>query len=661
MRRQRGHLRVADAMEQIYGDRVDRYASDVAQHLYQAGVAADPDKTVRFLTLAGQQAMETGAFDGALRLFDDALSIHAEQDGDHRQSEADLHYQKGQALRGIGKTDEAVSAWRAARAHYVELHDDASIAQAVNAAWNTLQWGGRADAAREEAEQGLEVLSPPAVAERCQLMSMVGLSLGLAGRSGGSTLLRDAMSIAEEVGDEGLRADVSAQKSWHDHHYLRTEASLHAARGAEAYFRSVSRPYFLADVLSTAGMVLTYMGRFDDLFALCVEAEPLASRVGHLGARCMTTSSRIWATALSTGDLQTGLLEVREELEFEQGAGYAWSAEIENVLGAMLFWRGLWREAEQVYGEAVENEPRSFWTPTSRVNLLLLRVYGGDTQAGDELRRIGEDLAPDEPERLFGEWESVLCAIEGLAVRGERPAAAGAQASSRHRAARDPPLVYPDAARPRPARRPRRGANVARRGDRAIRTDRDAETRRHGPGDAWRYRVTRAPLCALSGARSRDVEVLADLSSEQFVDFSVTRNCRDLPGPGIDVDSVLRALSQQPAALCLKMSDESAALHGGAFNGSRITSAPAISSSASARLASRVSSTASARLALASSSVAPCVLAPGSSSTKAMYPSGTRRNTAVNSICIVTSGSHDSPVRHSDTACGMTGPPRGLA
>ena len=57
-RRQRAHLRIAEAMERVYGERIDRYASDVAQHLCQAGATADPVKAVRFLTVAGEQALE---------------------------------------------------------------------------------------------------------------------------------------------------------------------------------------------------------------------------------------------------------------------------------------------------------------------------------------------------------------------------------------------------------------------------------------------------------------------------------------------------------------------------------------------------------------------------------------------------------------------------
>ena len=109
-RRQRAHLRVAEAMEQVYGDRVDQQASDLAHHLYQAGAAADPEKTVRFLTLAGDQAAAAGAFDEAVRLFDDALS--AEDEGDQRRY-AELHARRGRALRSLDRSDETFEAFRA--------------------------------------------------------------------------------------------------------------------------------------------------------------------------------------------------------------------------------------------------------------------------------------------------------------------------------------------------------------------------------------------------------------------------------------------------------------------------------------------------------------------------------------------------------------------
>ena len=82
-RRQRLHLRVADAIETAAAS-PEAQASDIAYHLQQAGSTADQAKTVRFLTLAGDQALEAGAFDEALRQFDGALSMQVEDDQRHR-------------------------------------------------------------------------------------------------------------------------------------------------------------------------------------------------------------------------------------------------------------------------------------------------------------------------------------------------------------------------------------------------------------------------------------------------------------------------------------------------------------------------------------------------------------------------------------------------
>ena len=97
-RRQDAHLRVAETLERVYAVHLDRHASDLGYHLFQAGRASDPKKTVQFLTLAGDQALEAGAFEEALRQFESALSVQDEGDQQHV---ADLRYKQGRALRSL--------------------------------------------------------------------------------------------------------------------------------------------------------------------------------------------------------------------------------------------------------------------------------------------------------------------------------------------------------------------------------------------------------------------------------------------------------------------------------------------------------------------------------------------------------------------------------
>src|SRR5262249_33252495 len=65
-RRQRLHFRVAEAIERIYAAQIDTHASALAHHLYQAGAAANPEKTVTWLTRAAEQAAAAAAYEDAL-------------------------------------------------------------------------------------------------------------------------------------------------------------------------------------------------------------------------------------------------------------------------------------------------------------------------------------------------------------------------------------------------------------------------------------------------------------------------------------------------------------------------------------------------------------------------------------------------------------------
>ena len=61
-RRQRLHARVAEPIEAVFAPDPSVHASALARHLYEAGAAADETKTIRYLTLAADQALEAGAF-----------------------------------------------------------------------------------------------------------------------------------------------------------------------------------------------------------------------------------------------------------------------------------------------------------------------------------------------------------------------------------------------------------------------------------------------------------------------------------------------------------------------------------------------------------------------------------------------------------------------
>ena len=74
-RRQRLHLKVVDAIEQVYSGDPDEQVADLANHLWQAGAAADMGKTVHYLGLAGEQAVQRSAYEQALGPLTSALEL----------------------------------------------------------------------------------------------------------------------------------------------------------------------------------------------------------------------------------------------------------------------------------------------------------------------------------------------------------------------------------------------------------------------------------------------------------------------------------------------------------------------------------------------------------------------------------------------------------
>jgi predicted ATPase len=115
-RRQRLHARVADAIERLYGPNLDRRASVLAHHLYQAGASADLEKAIHYLMLAATLARTGAAHEEALAHMDNALSLLAEEQHPHK---AELHAARAIALRSLARSAEAIEAYERAIAGFM--------------------------------------------------------------------------------------------------------------------------------------------------------------------------------------------------------------------------------------------------------------------------------------------------------------------------------------------------------------------------------------------------------------------------------------------------------------------------------------------------------------------------------------------------------------
>jgi class 3 adenylate cyclase len=106
LRRQRQHLRVAEALRDLLGRAAEHHAAEIAHHLQLAGSAAPRDLTVEYLEQAARNAIVAVAPEDALHHADAALELLGDDDPART---AALLAVRARAHRAIGHIDDALA------------------------------------------------------------------------------------------------------------------------------------------------------------------------------------------------------------------------------------------------------------------------------------------------------------------------------------------------------------------------------------------------------------------------------------------------------------------------------------------------------------------------------------------------------------------------
>ena len=426
-RRQRAHLRVSEAMERVYGARADRHAADLGHHLFHAGAAADQDKTVRFLTLAGDQAMEAGAFDEALRQFDDALSIQEEQDDEDRRRVADLRYRKGRALRSVGRGSAAADEWRVALAGYEAIKDYVSIARTVTDLSWALAWRADMRGAQEVARRGLDVLGERLPAERCRLLANLAVwHAGLGDpHDTASGFVQEALELADRLDDPKLRGESLAGKAQHHACYMQVADAVESGRLAVELLRANGMIWELNDALRVLAFCSEMRGDVRPAVTLNVELETLATRVGHADNRWTAPLLRGRLAVMNGDDLAACESAVRRVLDLATQCDAAWVMFAHHQVGQIRFWRGDWTGSLSGFQQAVDTGPVGTFNDRLMPSALLLaQAYAGPPDVETLLREQASGLPPAGDPHPTGTWECVANLTEAFAYTGLRAEAA---------------------------------------------------------------------------------------------------------------------------------------------------------------------------------------------------------------------------------------------
>lgn len=391
--------------------------------MYQAGSAADPQKTVHYLALAGERALGAAAFEDALRHYESAVSL---QLADDRRGRADLLRKRGLALRSLGRWEEALADWREALDIYEELGDAEAVGGVSSIITSQLRWGARYAEALAISRRGLMALGEQVSGDRCRLLAGAGGTLSLAGYyRAGHDMITQAVAMAEQLGDQRLLGRVLAAKTVHQWAYSEWGGLIDTGRRAVELLRSARDLWHLADVLWATQFALLFLGRLDEAAEIGEEVEPLASRLGQLGALLVPRRMRWMREFMLTGDIDKYEEFARADLELCRSADMPWISTSYSYLGLVHFWRGRWQEALESLQEAVRLAPPGFWAGGDWAFLFLAKAYAGDKDAALAMLKERRDNLPrpGQPNTL-GAWTMLLAVVEGLAALDERDEAA---------------------------------------------------------------------------------------------------------------------------------------------------------------------------------------------------------------------------------------------
>jgi class 3 adenylate cyclase/tetratricopeptide (TPR) repeat protein len=418
-RRQRLHLRIADAIEQAHPNHVEEHAADLAHHLYQAGAAAEPDRTIHFLALAGERALEAVAFEDALTQYERALSL---QPPDDPRRQADLRYKRGLALRSLGRWDEAMADWREALTAYEELGDAEASVHVCAEIGSQLGWGAHYVEALEITSRGLALLQDHVSVDRSSLLAQAGAFRGLAGDyQAGEDLLDQALTMAEELGDRRQVGGILGAKALIHGWYMQASEALDLNLRAVEGARESGDLWFLSGALVWVQYARLYLGHLDEVGTVGQEADALATRLGNLGALYAIRRGSGARELMITGDIDEFQRFAERDMELCRTTGAAYISNSHSALGLVHFWRGRWEEALEEFQEAAELEPAGMLAGMDWGYLFLARAYVGDRDSAlTLLNQKRGDLPHLGRPNAVGTWIMLLAVVEGLAVLGER-------------------------------------------------------------------------------------------------------------------------------------------------------------------------------------------------------------------------------------------------
>jgi class 3 adenylate cyclase/tetratricopeptide (TPR) repeat protein len=418
VKRERLHLKAANAISRRYSDNLDAHAGDLAYHLSHAGRYGDRESLVHYLTIAGDRAFDAAAFDDAVGHFDHALSLLS---ADDQLGHAQLLERLAMARRSVGRWDDALRTMNGALDRYEALKLPEAIGRLGWAMVYQLVWTARFVEGVQVGQRALAALGDTLSADKARLLSALGFAISVSGDYAAATATFDqARALAEQVTNERALADVLHMQTIH--HLSFGEF----ARGVESGLRAAElfeRESALWDLCSVQAFVIYEdgtQGSREQATSLADKTLGIAERLGHLGAAFMVLSDRIREAAM-LGDLPQVEALGPQIVDIGEQGGLPWRYVGHIYLGLAAHWRGNAERAERELRNAVDLEPPAAFAGQSASLLARHLAYQGRADEVLELfesTRSQSRLPSLDRVNGIGSWNGMLGFVEALYLCG---------------------------------------------------------------------------------------------------------------------------------------------------------------------------------------------------------------------------------------------------
>lgn len=418
-RRQRLHARVADALEQVLHASLSAHAATIAFHLERAGRWVSQERTIRFLTLAGDRSLEAAAFEEAAQHIREAL---ARIPADDLESRAPLLDRLAMAERSLGHLEVALALWDEAIGVFERAGDTTAVARvSLDAALQVAWWRRGSDITRLVG-RGLAALGDEPSATRAGLLAVAGMLASQAGEyERGDELLTEALELARKQGadDRVIGLTLYARAA---HHFAYQQFAETVDVGLESieHLRRASDHWSVATMLGYVGASLGWLGRFVEAADVGEEGEELALRLGNWSAFVFAEQARGFQAIGQQPSAATLQLRGQRALELGEELGFPWLASVGHTrIGLAIFWQGHWPEALEEFEEAARLEIRGA-AGGHLCRLLLTYAYLGDRSTTlDMVERARADFPVLGRPASVTAWGLAASAVEALTLLGQ--------------------------------------------------------------------------------------------------------------------------------------------------------------------------------------------------------------------------------------------------